>query len=127
MCPRVGRDVVRRALRLSHGDASASATQLSNQTTKVSKQCGQYVTAAQTAVTAGTAVYSVAYGAATPGCSTGDTYNPCTAMKVVASDSTKFFSTADLRTFGQREFHLHLLSIFTQIAVNLTKPRLLTD
>lgn len=113
---------------LSDGDASATAAQLNNQTAKVSKQCGQYVTAAQTATTAGTTVYAVAYGAATSGCSTGDTYNPCTAMKAVASDSTKFFSTDTTcapSTSGNSISNLP--SIFTQIAVNLTKPRLLTN
>jgi Flp pilus assembly protein TadG len=113
---------------LSDGDASATSAQLSGQTTKVSKQCGQYVTAAQTATTAGTTVYAVAYGAATSGCSSGDTYNPCSAMKAVASDSTKFFSTDTTcapSTSGNSISNLP--SIFTQIAVNLTKPRLLTN
>ncbi len=78
---------------LSDGDAQASSSQLSNQSSKVSKQCGQYVTAAQAATTAGTTVYAVAYGAPTSGCSSGDTYNPCTALKAAASNSTKFYST----------------------------------
>ncbi len=111
---------------LSDGDAGASSAQLNNQSTKVAKQCGQYVTAAQAATTAGTTVYAVAYGAPTSGCSSGDTYNPCTALKATASDSSKFFSTnntcaATLSTNNAS----NLPSIFTQIAVNLTKPRLL--
>jgi hypothetical protein len=113
---------------LSDGDASASAAQLSNQTSKVSKQCGQYVTAAQAATTAGTTVYAVAYGAATSGCSSGDTYNPCTALKAVASDTAKFFSTDTACVPSVSGNTLtNLPSIFTQIAVNLTKPRLLTN
>ena len=113
---------------LSDGDASATASQLNNQTSKVSKQCGQYVTAAQAATAAGTTVYSVAYGASTSGCSSGDTYNPCTALKAVASDSAKFFSTGTscVPSVGGNTL-TNLPSIFTQIAVNLTKPRLLTN
>ena len=111
---------------LSDGDANASQSALSGQKTMVSKQCGQYVTAAQTATTAGTTVYAVAYGAATSGCSSGDTYNPCTAMKAVASDSSKFFSTDTTCAPSVSGNSLtNLPSIFTQIAVNLTKPRLL--
>ena len=71
---------------LSDGDANASSSQLNNQSGKVSRQCAQYVTAAQAATTAGTTVYAVAYGAPTSGCSSGDTYNPCTALKAVASE-----------------------------------------
>ena len=113
---------------LSDGDANASKTQLNNQTAKVTGQCGQYVTAAQAATTAGTTVYAVAYGAATSGCSSGDTYNPCTAMKAVASDTSKFFSTDTTCVPSVSGNTLtNLPSIFTQIAVNLTKPRLLSN
>jgi Flp pilus assembly protein TadG len=113
---------------LSDGDASASKAQLNNTTAKVSNQCAQYVTAAQTATTAGTTVYAVAYGAATSGCSTDTTYNPCSAMKAVASDTSKFFSTDTTCVPAVSGNTLtNLPSIFTQIAVNLTKPRLLTN
>jgi Flp pilus assembly protein TadG len=111
---------------LSDGNASASQAQLNNQSSKVSKQCGQYVTAAQTATTAGTTVYAVAYGAPTSGCSSGDTYNPCTAMQAAATDTSKFFSTNNTcpATISSNTV-ANLPTIFTQIAVNLTKPRLL--
>jgi hypothetical protein len=113
---------------LSDGDAQASSSQLSNQTSKVSRQCGQYVTAAQAATTAGTTVYSVAYGAPTSGCSTGDTYNPCTALKAAASDSTTFYSTNNTcpASLGSNNA-ANLPAILTQIAttLTLTKPRLL--
>lgn len=111
---------------LSDGNAGASAAQLNNQTSKVSKQCGQYVTAAQAATTAGTTVYTVAYGAPNSGCSSGDTYNPCTAMQAAASDTSKFFSTNNTCTAPLSGNNAsNLPTIFTQIAVNLTKPRLL--
>jgi Flp pilus assembly protein TadG len=113
---------------LSDGDAGASQAQLNNQSSKVSKQCGQYVTAAQTATTAGTTVYAVAYGAPTSGCSSGDTYTPCTAMKAVASDSTKFYSTNNTCAATLTSNNAsNLPTIFTQIATSLTltKPRLL--
>ena len=111
---------------LSDGDSGASQAQLNNQSSKVSKQCGQYVTAAQTATTAGTTVYAVAYGAPTSGCSSGDTYNPCTAMQAAASDTSKFFSTNSTCAAPiAANTVANLPSIFTQLAVNLTKPRLL--
>ncbi len=111
---------------LSDGDSGATAAQLNNQSTKVAKQCGQYVTAAQAATTAGTTVYAVSYGSPTSGCSTGDTYTPCTAMQAAASDSTKFYSTgAPCASTLSSNNASNLPTIFTQIAVNLTKPRLL--
>src|SRR5258708_23653118 len=78
---------------LSDGDFNASAPALSNQTSKVTKQCDQAIAAAQAATAAGTTVYSVAYGASTSGCSSGDTHNPCTTMQAIASDSTRLYST----------------------------------
>ena len=111
---------------LSDGDSGASQAQLNNQSSKVSKQCGQYVTAAQTATAAGTTVYAVAYGAPTSGCSSGDTYNPCTAMQAAASDTSKFFSTNNTCAAPiTANTVANLPTIFTQLAVNLTKPRLL--
>lgn len=113
---------------LSDGDAGASQAQLNGQSSKVAKQCGQYVTAAQAATTAGTSVYAVAYGAPTSGCSSGDTYNPCTALKAAASNSTMFYSTNNTCTASVSGNNVtNLPTIFTQIATTLTatKPRLL--
>ena len=72
---------------LSDGDIATSLDKLNNQSTKLDSQCQQAVTAAAAATTAGTRVYSVAYGASTTsGCSrgnnnpskgTGDTICPC--------------------------------------------------
>jgi hypothetical protein len=113
---------------LSDGDFSASSTQLSNQSSKVSAQCGQAVTAAQTATTAGTTVYSVAYGAASSGCSTGDTYNPCSTMKAIASDSSRFYTTdSSCQISGSPNPVSQLPSVFTSISANLTKPRLVMN
>jgi len=113
---------------LSDGDSQASSSQLNGQSSKVAKQCGQYVTAAQAATTAGTTVYTVAYGAATSGCSSGDTYNPCTALKAAASTSSTFYSTNNtcVATVSANNAS-NLPTIFTQIAntLSLTKPRLL--
>ncbi len=111
---------------LSDGDAGATAAQLNNVSGKTTAQCGQYVTAAKAATTAGTTVYTVAYSAPTSGCSSGDTYNPCTAMQASASSTATFYSTgspcaATLTTNNAS----NLPTIFTQIVVNLTKPRLL--
>jgi Flp pilus assembly protein TadG len=113
---------------LSDGDAEATSSELNGQSSKVSKQCGQYVTAAQAASTAGTTVYAVAYGAPTSGCSSGDTYNPCTALKAAASSSSTFYSTNNTCAATLTSNNAsNLPAIFTQIAASLTltKPRLL--
>ena len=113
---------------LSDGDFNASASQLSNQTTKTTRQCEQAVTAAQAATTAGTTVYAVAYGAPTSGCSSGDTRNPCTTMQAIASDSTRFYSTdATCQITGSANPIASLPDAFRAITTNLTKPRLVVQ
>jgi Flp pilus assembly protein TadG len=113
---------------LSDGDFNATKAQLNNQTTKTTKQCDQAISAAQAATAAGTKVYSVAYGAATTGCSSGDTHNPCTTMQSVASDPTKFYSTdATCKINGSANPVTQLPSIFQAITTTLTKPRLLLN
>ena len=113
---------------LSDGDFSASQSELSGQSNKVSKQCGQAVTAAQAATTAGTKVYSVAYGSSTSGCSSGDTYNPCTAMQAIASDSSKFYTTnSSCKINGSANPVTQLPAIFQAITTTLTKPRLILN
>ena len=95
---------------LSDGDATASCTNSSggvctagdmvgaSTTTKVyistNQECHQAITAAQAAATAGTRVYSVAYGAAASGCTTdtSPTITPCQTMEQMASSSAYFFS-----------------------------------
>jgi Flp pilus assembly protein TadG len=117
---------------LSDGDYSATQTNLSGQSSKVANQCAQAVTAAQAATTAGTQVFSVAYGASTSSSSSCSTDSPthisaCTTMQTIASDSGKFYSTdstcSSTNTFSQ------LPSVFQAISSALTsqtKPRLLT-
>ena len=113
---------------LSDGDASASLAQLSNKSSFVSRQCGQHVTAAQAATAAGTTVYSVAYGAASTGCSSGDTYNPCTGMQAIASETTKFFSTKSTCAIaGSPNSATNLPAILKQIVGSLSKPRLVLN
>lgn len=111
---------------LSDGDYGASLSQLSNQSTKVSRQCGQAVDAARAATNAGTVVYAVAYGSPNSGCSTGDTYNPCTAMQAIASDATKFYTTSTTcKINGSANPVTQLPEIFKAITTTLTRPRLL--
>jgi Flp pilus assembly protein TadG len=114
---------------LSDGDFGASASQLNNNSAKTSKQCDQAVTAAAAATTAGTKVYSVAYGAATSGgCSSGDTRTPCTTMQAIASDSSKFYTTnTNCKIAGSANPVTQLPAIFQSITTTLTKPRLITN
>ena len=113
---------------LSDGDYGASKAELSNNTAKVSRQCGQAVDAAAAATSAGTVVYSVAYGAPSSGCSTGDTHNPCTGMQAIASDPTKFFTTSTTcKINGSANPVTQLPDIFKAITTTLTKPRLLPN
>jgi Flp pilus assembly protein TadG len=113
---------------LSDGDVSASKAQLNNQQSKVSKQCGQAVTAAQAATAAGTKVYSVAYGAGNSGCSSDDTYKPCSTMKAIASDATTFYTTnSSCNINGSANPVTQLPEIFKAITTSLTKPRLIPN
>jgi Flp pilus assembly protein TadG len=113
---------------LSDGDFNASNAQLNNQTTYQTRQCDRAVTTAQAATAAGTKVFSVAYGAATSGCSSGDTRNPCTTMQSMASDSSKFYTTsAGCQLNGSPNPPSKLPSVFQAITSQLTKPRLLVN
>lgn len=113
---------------LSDGDFSASLAQLNNKAGADKKQCGQAVTAAQAATAAGTKVFSVAYGAATSGCSSGDTLNPCTTMQSMASDPSKFYTTSSgCQLNGSPNPPSKLPSVFQAITSQLTKPRLLVN
>lgn len=113
---------------LSDGDYGASLSQLNNQSSKVTKQCDQAIAAAQAATAAGTKVYAVAYGAASSGCSSGDTHNPCTTMQAIASDSSTFYSTSSTcQIAGSANQVSQLPSVFRAITNSLTKPRLLAN
>ena len=113
---------------LSDGDFNASLAQLNNQTTYQTGQCGRAVAAAQAATAAGTKVFTVAYGAATSGCSSGDTHNPCTTMQSMASDSSKFYTTSSgCQLNGSPNPPSKLPSVFQAITSQLTKPRMLVN
>ncbi len=110
---------------LSDGDYGASSAQLSNQSSKVTAQCDQAIASAAAAKLAGTVIYSVAYGASSSGCSSGDTHNPCTTMQSIASDSSKFYSTdTSCKISGSPNVVSQLPTVFKAIGTSLTKPRL---
>ncbi len=84
-------DVQRVIILLSDGDATASSGKIDS----TANQCKRAIDAAATAKAAGTWIYSIAYDAQTSGCSydSGAFKNPCKAMRDIASDPTKFFSS----------------------------------
>jgi len=85
---------------LSDGDANATAAHMPGASTtsgvypSTIQECHQAITAAQTAATAGTRVYAVAYGAEASGCTTdtNPTITPCETMQQIASAPAYFFS-----------------------------------
>jgi Flp pilus assembly protein TadG len=79
---------------LSDGDANASSSNVPSG--QASNQCHEGITAAKAATTAGTVVYTAAYGAPTSGSCSTDTgsnaISACTAMQSMASTPSTFFS-----------------------------------
>jgi hypothetical protein len=124
---------------LSDGDASASSSQMPGASTSsgtypsTKNQCQQAVTAAAAAKTAGTKVYTVAYGAKSAGCSTDNSdITPCQTMQQMAYDSSTFYSdytaTGGSNTcISAAEPTTSLDEIFTEIAGSLTLSRLIPD
>lgn len=126
---------------LSDGDAGttdsgampgASTTSGTYPSTK--QQCAQAVTAANAATTAGTRVYTVAYGAESSGCGTdtSPTITPCQTMQKMASSSQYFFSdytatggTSSCVSASQPTTNLQ--QIFTDIATSFTVARLIPN
>lgn len=116
---------------LSDGDASANSSDVPSGMS--SNQCQRGVQNARNATSAGTWVYSIAYGAASSGCSTDTTNlgglsptitlrNACNAMQNIASDLSKFYTDAtcpNARTIS------NLVTIFTSIGAGLKDARLL--
>jgi hypothetical protein len=95
-------------------------------------QCQQAITAAQAATTAGTRVYTVAYGAEASGCTTDSGLTPCTTMQQMASNASTFFS--DYTATGSSGSCIsgarptsNLNQIFTEIAGDLTDARLIPN
>ena len=123
---------------LSDGAFNADSDNFaSGQSAKATNQCKQAVEAAQAATTAGTKIYSVAYGASTStsgssSCSTESGYAPkytaCTTMQGIASDTTKFYTTnATCNVAGSANPVTKLPDVFKAITTTLTKPRLITN
>ena len=127
---------------LSDGDASSSKVTSSpkaNGTAYGSSidQCQQAIDAANYAATNKTAVYSIAYGAPSSGCST-DTSGPlkgitaCATMRTMASTPGNFYSDATAsQNKGQctstANPNLTLNNIFKQVATSFTVARLIPD
>jgi hypothetical protein len=116
---------------LSDGDASASSSKMP--TGKYNNQCQEAVTAAQAATTAGTWVYSIAYGAntsSTGSCSTDSPHiSACSTMSSIASDSSKFYSDNSGGSGGCTSTNSasELVEIFNHVGSSVTMPRLLPN
>ncbi|SEG37822.1 Putative Flp pilus-assembly TadE/G-like [Bryocella elongata] len=100
-------------------------------------ECTQSIVAAKAATTAGTRVYTVAYGSESSGCSTdtSGTYagiTPCQAMQDMASAAQYFFSDynqsgSNSTCYSSAQPVASLAGIFTQIASDLTVSRLIPN
>jgi len=121
---------------LSDGDATANGSDFNGTVTSYTsaQECHQAITAAQAAATAGTIVYSVAYGAEASGCTydTSPTITPCETMQQIASNPLNFFS--DYTATGGTSSCIsaarptsNLNEIFTEIAQDLTVSRLIPN
>lgn len=127
---------------LSDGDAGttdsgampgASTTSGTYPSTK--DQCAQAVTAANAATTAGTRVYTVAYGAESSGCGTDSpAITPCQVMEDMASAPQYFFSDytaggsgVDSSCISASQPTSNLDQIFTDIATDFTHARLIPN
>lgn len=100
-------------------------------------ECGQAVVAAQYATSQGTAVYSVAYGAAPVGCTSDllagsyPNISPCSTMQYMASAPQYFYSdyhqtgSGSVCVAGQPV--VSLSAIFSSIANDLTTARLIPN
>ncbi len=124
---------------LSDGDANsskiASAKHSGNVYGSLDDQCQQAISAAGYASGQGTAVYTIAYGASSSGCSSDTSgplagISPCVAMQDMASSASNFYSDANAsQNKGQcasaNSFSLN--SIFTSIAAKFTNARLIPN
>ncbi len=117
---------------LSDGDANATSANMP--TGKATNQCHEGITAAQAAATAGTWVYTVAYGSSTSStgsCSTDTTHiAACSALQQMASNAQFFYSDNSGGTGGcnsSAQSASELVSIFKSIGSSFGAPRLLPD
>ena len=101
-------------------------------------ECLQGFYAANAATSAGTRVYTVAYGSPTSGCSTdassyyGIQVSPCAAMEYMASAPQYFYSDynqsgSNSTCYSSAQSVSSLSGIFTAIAADLTTARLIPD
>jgi hypothetical protein len=115
---------------LSDGDASASSTYMTS--AKRYDQCQQAVDAAQTAKTAGTRIFTIAYGASTSSSGSCGTDTPhisaCSTLSQIASSAGDFYSdeAANCRSDAHRGL-TDVVSIFGSIGQQMMAPRLLPD
>jgi hypothetical protein len=130
---------------ISDGDATATSSQLGTGATNNGSypswvdECSQAIVAAQAATSAGTKVYTVAYGAEASGCTTDTTgtykgYTPCQVMQAMASAPQYFFSDytqsgsgIDSSCISASQPTSNLNQIFTDIASDFTVARLVPD
>ena len=118
---------------LSDGDANATSANMP--TGKATNQCHEAITAAQAAATAGTWVYTVAYGASTSStgsCSTDTTTHiaACSTLQQMASNAQFFYSDNSGGSGGcnsSAQSTSELVSIFKNIGTSFGSPRLLPD
>jgi hypothetical protein len=122
---------------LSDGDANSTkisgAGHNGNVYGSLDDQCQQAISAANYATGQGTTVYTIAYGAASSGCSTDKSgalagLSPCTAMMDMASSTSDFYSDSTAsQNKGQcsstNTFSLN--GIFSNIAAKFTSVRLI--
>jgi von Willebrand factor type A domain len=121
---------------LSDGDATATSAQMGTGSTSypATQECHQAITEAQKAASAGTTVYTVAYGAEASGCTTDTkpTITPCQTMEQMASSTSNFFS--DYTATGGTSSCIsasrptsNLNQIFQEIAADFTVARLIPN
>ena len=120
-------------------DGDANATNANMIASEVNNQCKEAVTAAQNAASAGTWVYSIAYGSSSPSCSTDSApYNSsCYTMSKIANvpgaaagtyvnDPTKFYSdNANGCRSASNPNITSINNIFQSIGYSLASARLL--
>jgi hypothetical protein len=116
---------------LSDGDANSQSGNMPSG--EYNNQCKEGVTAASAATTAGTWVYSIAYGADTSSSGSCSTDSPhtsaCATMTSIASDSSKFYSDNSGGSGGCTSTNSasELVDIFNHVGSSVTMPRLLPN
>ena len=115
---------------LSDGDATATSANMP--TGRSTNQCHQAITAASTATTAGTRIYTIAYGAptsSTTSCTTDTTHiSACSTLSQMASNPSMFYSDENGGCTSSAHTGLtELVSIFNSIGQSFMAPRLIPD